>query len=201
MEMIVLLGESGSGKSSVMKRFIERYPEFHAVIPYTTRPKRIGEIDGVDYHFVSIEVFEKMRTLGRFEDRFLNAVEYNSWKYGTLVRDYFDDYEHKIAICTPNEFRWLTTLVEVERKSEINSFYIFVPRRDRLIKILQRGDEPDEAYRRNLSEVGQFDGVEGEVYLPIYNPGYERSVDEIVDFIHDNYNIDVNKVKEKHGIE
>lgn len=186
--MIVLLGESGSGKSTVMKRFIERYPEFHTVIPYTTRPKRDGEIDGIDYRFVSIEVFEK-RTSGRFENRFLNIVEYNGWKYGTLIKDYLDDYEHKIAICTPNEFRWLSTFAEIEGKPEINSFYIFVPRRDRLIKILQRGDNPDEAYRRNLSEIGQFDGVEGEVHSFIYNPGYEKSVDEIVEFIHDNYSI------------
>jgi len=183
--MIVLLGESGSGKSSIMKRFIEKYSEFHSIIPYTTRPKRDGEVDGVDYNFVSSEVFNNCVK----EKEFIEISKYNGWWYGTLKRDYLIDFSHIITICTPYSFRTIKNFINknYNMRNHIVSFYLSIPRRDRLIKLLERGDNPDEAYRRNLSEVGQFDGVESEVYLPIYNPGYERSVDEIVDFIYDSY--------------
>ena len=59
------------------------------------------------------------------------------------------------------------------------SFYINVPRRDRLIKILQRGDNIEESYRRNLSDVGQFDGIEDEVDFVLYNEGYQKSIEEM----------------------
>ena len=62
---------------------------------------------------------------------------------------------------------------------KIVSFYINVPRRDRLIKILQRGDNIEEAYRRSLSDVGQFDGIEDEVDFVIENNGYEREVMDV----------------------
>lgn len=57
----------------------------------------------------------------------------------------------------------------------IISFYIDVPRRDRLIKILERGDDIEESYRRNLSDVGQFDGIKDEVDYVISNKGYSWS--------------------------
>lgn len=45
----------------------------------------------------------------------------------------------------------------------------------RLIKILERGDDIEEAYRRNLSDVGQFDGIKDEVDYVISNKGYSWS--------------------------
>ena len=52
-----------------------------------------------------------------------------------------------------------------------------------MIKILQRGDNIEEAYRRNLSDVGMFDGIEDEVDVTIDNPKYEYSVKELGDMI------------------
>ena len=42
-------------------------------------------------------------------------------------------------------------------------FYLNVSRRERLIRILKRGDDIEESYRRNLSDVGMFDGIEKEI--------------------------------------
>ena len=46
-------------------------------------------------------------------------------------------------------------------------------------KSLDRGDDIEEIYRRSLSDVGQFDGVEDEVDLVISNPGYAKRIDEV----------------------
>lgn len=69
----------------------------------------------------------------------------------------------------------------------IFSVYIHVPRRDRLIKCLNRGDDIEEAYRRSLSDVGQFDGIKDEVDLVVYNPSYTFDVMSIAGVIREKY--------------
>ncbi len=58
--LIVISGPSGAGKDSVVLRMKERGLPFHFVVTATTRPKRVSEIDGKDYFFVSKEDFARM---------------------------------------------------------------------------------------------------------------------------------------------
>ena len=50
--LFVFMGKSASGKDTLYGELLARYPEIHAVIPYTTRPIREGETDGGAYYFV-----------------------------------------------------------------------------------------------------------------------------------------------------
>lgn len=165
--MIVLVGESASGKSSIEKHLVNKYG-YKKVVSYTTRQPRKGEITGVDYHFVSTERFNALKEQGFFAE----VAQYNSWNYGTAKEDCTDD---KVAVLTPHGFRQISKLKDIH----VTSFYINVPRRDRLIKILQRGDNIEEAYRRSLSDVGQFDGIEDEVNYVVNNPNYEKTIEEM----------------------
>jgi guanylate kinase len=58
--LVVLSGPSGVGKDAVLTRMKKLERPFHYVITATTRPKRAGEKDGVDYHFISREAFQQM---------------------------------------------------------------------------------------------------------------------------------------------
>jgi guanylate kinase len=58
--LVVLSGSSGVGKDSVLMRMRELGFPFHFVVTMNSRPQRPGEIEGVDYHFVSAEQFEAM---------------------------------------------------------------------------------------------------------------------------------------------
>lgn len=58
--LIVISGPSGAGKDSVLRRMKERELPFHFVVTTTSRPRRPGEVEGVDYHFVSPDEFERM---------------------------------------------------------------------------------------------------------------------------------------------
>ena len=170
--MIVLVGESASGKSSIERCLVNDY-EYEKVVSYTTRPPRDGEIDGVDYHFIDTEKFLKLKSEGFFAE----TAVYRDWYYGTAKEDCTDD---KIAVLTPHGLRQVSKIDNIN----VTSFYINVPRRDRLIKILQRGDNIEEAYRRSLSDVGQFDGIEDEVDYIIHNDGYKKSVAEMAQKVH-----------------
>jgi len=165
--MIVLVGESASGKSSIEKSLVKNYG-FENIVSYTTRPPRENEINHVDYHFISTDEFLELKEQGFFAE----SATYRDWFYGTAKEDYTND---KVATLTPHGLRQISKIEGIK----VTSFYINVPRRDRLIKILQRGDNIDEACRRNLSDVGQFDGIEDEVDYVINNAGYEKSVNEM----------------------
>lgn len=163
--MIVIVGESGGGKSSVAKELGERF-DYKSVITYTTRPMRSGEEDGVDYHFVDERQLDKMR------DSLCLEANYRGWHYAADINDLTED---SVMVVTPSGLRELN-----RRGIELTSVYLNVPRRDRLIQLLKRGDDIEEAYRRSLSDVGQFDGVEDEVDIVINNPKYKKSVENIV---------------------
>jgi guanylate kinase len=172
--MIVLVGESASGKSSIEKYLVDNY-EYKKIVSYTTRQPREGEVDGVDYHFISMEQFEALKEQGFFAEN----AKYNGWGYGIAKEDCTDD---KVAVLTPHGLRQVSKIKDIN----VTSFYINVPRRDRLIKILQRGDNIEEAYRRSLSDVGQFDGIEDEVDYVIYNDKYKYSIEQMAEAV---YNI------------
>lgn len=170
--MIILIGESASGKSSIERYMVEQLG-YKKIVSYTTRLPRKGEVDGVDYHYVSTEKFLELEAAGFFAE----TAQYNGWYYGTAKEDCTDD---KVAVLTPHGMR------QIKKIKGINTtcFYINVPRRDRLIKILQRGDNIEEAYRRNVSDVGQFDGVEDEVDYIIDNPEYMFPIEILATTIH-----------------
>jgi guanylate kinase len=170
--MIVLVGESASGKSSIEKYLVENY-DYNKIVSYTTRSPRKGEVDGVDYHFISVDKFKSLKKQGFFAE----SAIYNNWYYGIAKEDCTDD---KVVVLTPHGLRQVSKLPNID----VVSFYINVPRRDRLIKILQRGDDIDEACRRSLSDRGQFDGVEDEVNFVINNDGYEKSIAKIAQEVH-----------------
>jgi len=58
--LIVLSGPSGVGKDALLKKMKEQKYSFHYVVTVTSRPRRKGERDGVDYHFISQQEFQQM---------------------------------------------------------------------------------------------------------------------------------------------
>ena len=58
--LIVLSGPSGVGKDALLRRMKEQKYPFHYVVTVTSRPRREGERDGVDYRFVSQREFQQM---------------------------------------------------------------------------------------------------------------------------------------------
>lgn len=77
--MFVISSPSGAGKTTLCRRLIAEVPGVELSISATTRPARPGETDGVDYHFRSVEQFEKMID----KDEFLEWAKVFKNFYGT----------------------------------------------------------------------------------------------------------------------
>lgn len=174
--LILFLGESGSGKTTVQRELEKRGVK--KVVTYTTRPMREGETDGVDYHFITEERFREMVDNGEFAEH----ASYRGWHYGTAVADCSDP--NRIIAVTPAGFRELKKVFK-ERDIPFVSVYLNVDRRTRLVSILSRGDDIEEAYRRSLSDLGQFDGVENEVNCMIVNENHSADAETIAEVMLD----------------
>jgi guanylate kinase len=75
--LVVISGPSGVGKDSVLNRMKELGLPFHFVVTMNTRPKRPNEIEGLDYHFVSVSQFV---TLIERDELLEHAVVYGDYK-------------------------------------------------------------------------------------------------------------------------
>jgi guanylate kinase len=77
--LIVISGPSGAGKGTICKSFLERNKEVALSVSATTRDPRKGEVDGINYHFVSRDEFKNRIE----EDDFLEYAEVYDNFYGT----------------------------------------------------------------------------------------------------------------------
>lgn len=158
-KIFYIMGKSSSGKDTIYKRLSERMPELQRIVPYTTRPIRDGEQDGVEYHFVGEDRLREMQEAGRV----IEVRSYNTkcgvWTYFT-ADDGQIDLEHKdyLVIGTLESFR---ALKEYFGEEQIVPIYIEVDDGLRLSRALERErreKEPryEEMCRRFLADSADF---------------------------------------------
>jgi guanylate kinase len=142
--MLVLIGASASGKTEIAKLLIKNYG-FHKMVTTTTRKKRKGEINHLDYHFITEKKFQKMKE----QDKFLETTTYNNTHYGTPKEGATID---KVLIVDPNGANsiyekdipnTLFFLLETDEETRKNRM---LQRGDNLIQVLDRLNKDDEIF-------------------------------------------------------
>lgn len=83
-KLFCVMGKSASGKDTIYKMLVEDTSlGLHTVVPYTTRPIRAGECDGVEYHFVDEAAYQALKAADKIiEDRAYQTV-HGTWRYFT----------------------------------------------------------------------------------------------------------------------
>ncbi len=132
----VLTGKSSSGKDSIFRELMKDDKTLKSVIPYTTRPLREGEHEGVEYRFSDEDEFSRLKAEGRvIEDRSYNTVQ-GLWRYFTVDDGSFDGDEDILLIGTLDTVNSIRSYFG-SRKETI-PIYIECDDGDRLIRAVNR---------------------------------------------------------------
>ena len=173
--LIVVSGFSGSGKGTLMKELLTRYPDTYALsISATTRSPREGEVDGREYFFVSKDEFEKMVAKGEL----IEYAKYVENYYGT-PRDYV---EKKL-----DEGKDVILEIEIQGALNVKKMFpdtllLFVtpPSAEELKKrLVGRGTETMDVIESRMDRAcEEAEGMENYDYL-IVNDSLDRCVEEM----------------------
>lgn len=136
--LFVFSAPSGAGKTTLVRRIMQQRPELRFSISYTTRPRRSGEKDGRDYHFLDRDQFEAMRDAGEF----LEHAEVFGNYYGTGRRQVEDlcAAGHNVLL----EIDWQGARQVRNNQPDCCSVFILPPSVEELERRL-RGRETDAA--------------------------------------------------------
>ncbi|HTJ47768.1 MAG TPA: guanylate kinase [Kofleriaceae bacterium] len=77
--LAIVSSPSGAGKTTLTRRLLAEFPELEFSVSYTTRPKRPGELEGKDYHFIDAATFDAMVARGEFAEH----ARVHDNRYGT----------------------------------------------------------------------------------------------------------------------
>ncbi len=173
--LTVVSGFSGSGKGTLMKRLLEKYPDNYALsISATTRDPRPGEVDGREYFFRTAEEFKQMIA----EDELLEYACYVNNYYGTPKA-----YVQEQLRCGKDvilEIEMQGALKIKEKYPDTVLMFVTPPSFEELERrLVGRGTETAEVVRERLCRAGEeCAGVEAYDYL-IINDELETCVEQV----------------------
>jgi len=154
-----LMGKSASGKDTVFSRLInDKDLALERMVPYTTRPMRSGETDGVEYHFTDIDGLKSLRDDGKvIEERCYHTI-HGDWHYFTVDDENVSRDKDYLLIGTLEVYEKLVAFYGGER---VVPLYIEIDDGERLQRALQREKSQDnpkyaEMCRRYLADCEDF---------------------------------------------
>ena len=177
-KLIVISGFSGVGKGTVIRRLMEKYDGFAFSVSGTTRYRREGETDGVEYFFMTKETFEEGIAAGKF----LEYARYSDNYYGTPKDYVFGKMEEGIHIILDIEVQG--ALQVRDRCPEALMIFLIPPDADTLVRRLTgRGSETEEQITMRLGQAVREADTAPEYKAIVVNDELERTVDEIYSLV------------------
>ncbi len=173
--LFVIAAPSGAGKTSLVKALLERKPELHVSVSYTTRAKRATEADGREYHFVTREEFERLEVQGQF----LEHAEVFDNLYGTGRGPVETELARGNNVVL--EIDWQGARQVRKSLPECVTIFILPPSRESLEQRLRsRRTDSDEIIARRLRDaVGDMSHWNEFDYV-VVNEDFKRAVTDLI---------------------
>jgi guanylate kinase len=166
------------GKGTLIRGLLERIPELALSVSATTREPRPGELDGVDYHFLTPEEFEQHVQAGDFVEH----AEYSGNRYGTLR----SELERRLEAGVP-----VVLEIEVQGARQVRTampdalaVFIAPPSLDALrARLIGRGTDSTEQVQQRLRTAERELRAQPEFAHVVINDRLEQAIDELVGIV------------------
>ena len=176
--LFVIAAPSGAGKTSLVKAVRERDPALKFSISHTTRKQRPTEVPGRDYHFITVEEFNRLKAAGEFLE---NAQVFDNF-YGTgrSQVEAMRNAGHDVIL----EIDWQGAQQVRQAQPDCTSIFILPPSRSELEARLRnrKTDSEDVIARRlrdsiaDMSHYAEFERV-------IVNKDFETAVEQLLEIM------------------
>lgn len=161
-DLLIVSSPSGGGKTTLISRLLTRHrQDLHFSVSHTTRPRRNGEEDGREYHFVSARDFREMVN----RDEFLEWAEVHGNLYGTAKREVLPRLQAGQDVVLDIDVQGVRQVKE--KQAEAIAIFILPPSAEELARRLRARGLDDEAQiekrlanaAREIEEAARYDYV------------------------------------------
>ena len=173
--LFLVTAPSGAGKSSLVAALLKADPTVHLSISHTTRAPRPGEVDGREYHFVTVETFEAMKE----DNAFLEWAYVHGNYYGTSKKW----IESELSVCHDVllEIDWQGALQVKRLFPDVVGVFILPPSVEALRERLnKRATDAPEVIARRLAGAGAEMVHAGQFDYVIINDDFERAKEDLI---------------------
>lgn len=172
--LFIISAPSGAGKTSLVRALLERVSDVVVSVSHTTREPRVGEKDGVDYHFVSKAEFETMVAAGQFLE---HAQVFDNF-YGTSRVAVAEQLEAGRDVIL--EIDWQGARQVRHAAPQAVGVFILPPTRETLReRLTARGQDSEQVIERRMRDAISEMSHYGEYHFLIFNDDFEQAVAEL----------------------
>jgi guanylate kinase len=175
---IILTAPSGAGKTTLSRAVIGLHPEIHYSISVTSRPPRSNEQDGVDYHFVSVDEFERMLEAGELIEW---AMVHDNY-YGTPRKHIQQKLEAGVDVIMDIDTVGARAIKKLYPQAA--SIFVLPPSLEELAKrLVGRATDSEEVIKKRLNRAKLEMAEIGDFEYFIINDSFEAAVRQVVSII------------------
>jgi len=174
--ILVVSGPSGSGKSTLMHEMIKRIDNTYFSISTTTREKRISEVEGKDYFFISKDEFKK----GIEEGNFLEWARVHDNYYGTSLKPILKELSNGKMVIFDIDVQG-HKIAKEKFGNIITSVFVTTPNLEILKeRLIQRGtDSPESIERRLNNAISEMTRIKEYDFL-LVNDYFDKTLESLV---------------------
>lgn len=171
--MLILIGESGSGKTTILNKLVEK--GFEKAVNHTTRKPRENEKQASEYKFLSKEEFNKMWDNGEL----LQRADFNNEYYGISTSSLKDNVACISIVDSVKDIKNRAKELNIDNV-KIQTVYVYVNEQERINRMEARGDSEESIQKRLEIDREKFIKAKEVSDYVVENIDLDKTVDEII---------------------
>ena len=187
-KLIIISSPSGAGKTTLCKLLIKKMKNLSLSISYTSRNKRLNEVNGKDYYFISKEKFQSLKKKNFFVE---TASNFNNL-YGSPIKNINQSKRNKKNILFDIDWKGARKIRRYYKNENIIDFFILPPSKSELKRrLIKRGRDNNKEIKLRLSYAIDEMKHYNEYKYVLINENVHKTVEDIKNII--SYNLLISK--------